>query len=70
MEPWEFDFDWFSGLQKPFFGRRMSQNMREAFQVEGLTLRIRATRGRSMDEWMDGWMNGWMGGWVDGWMGG
>ena len=32
----------------------LQRNMREAFQVEGLTLMIRATRGRSMDGWMDG----------------
>ena len=31
------------------------RNTSDAFQVEGLTLMIRATRGRSMDEWMDGW---------------
>ena len=31
----------------------------EAFQVEGLTSMIRATRGRSMG-WMDGWMDEWM----------
>ena len=36
---------------------RLWRNMREAFQVAGLTLMIRATRGRSMDGWMDGWMD-------------
>ena len=31
----------------------------------GLTLMIRATRGRSMDGWIDGWMDGWMDEWME-----
>ena len=61
-----------SSIFKPpegFFGH-MLQNMREAFQVEELTLMIRATRGRSMDGCMDGSMDGWMDGWMDGSMDG
>ena len=44
--------------------------MGEAFQVEEFALMIRATRGRSMDEWREGWMDAWMDGWMDGWVGG
>ena len=36
-----------------FWRNKLMRSIRETFRVEGLTLMIRATRGRSMDGWME-----------------